>query len=196
MILHKLDYLSKKRINLSSKSPRRISLLKDIGLHFENNTLDSEENADRSHVISYVKENARDKLFPSEQFDLNIASDTVVVYQNTILEKPKSIQEAREFLELLSNNTHDVYTGVCLKFKESELLFHEKTEVEFYTLEHEFISSYINSGETLDKAGGYGIQGIGSSFIKSIHGCYYNVMGFPVSLFCKHLNDSMVKGLI
>ena len=196
MILHKLPYLSSKRINLSSKSPRRNQLLNDIGLHFENHTTDVEEDGDHSHPDRYVMQNAVKKLYPSDEFDLNIASDTVVVHKNEILEKPRSKEMASDYLKRLSDNTHDVFTGVALKFKTETVQFFEKTSVQFYTLEEQFISAYIETGDPMDKAGAYGIQGIGASFIKSLNGCYYNVMGFPVAHFCIHINKAISKGLL
>ena len=145
--------------------------------------------------------------------DLVIGSDTVVVNNNKILEKPSSAEHATEMLTSLSGSTHQVFSGVTLVYNRKTLLssspvlsssdassttfsedptvltFYEVTDVSFLPLSPEMISGYIATKEPFDKAGGYGIQGIGGDFVKGINGCYYNVMGFPRSHFASVLHE-------
>jgi septum formation protein len=189
MILDKLDYLNKKTIILASKSPRRINLLQEIGLNFKSIDSKTNENSKLSNPIERSMEHARAKLENTLKLlhkpaDILISSDTVVSYQNMILEKPTDIEDARKMLQALSDQTHDVYTSVVLKTSHEKIEFTEKSTVTLYSLSDLFINSYIKSMEPMDKAGSYGIQGMGSTFVKSINGCYYNVMGLPVSKLC------------
>lgn len=120
-----------------------------------------------------------------------IGCDTVVVYDGAILEKPKDEQDAFTMLTNLSGKTHDVYSGVALITStlshEAPHLFFEKTTVTFGPLEADDIRAYIETGEPMDKAGAYGIQGRARCFVSALDGCYNNVMGFPVQRFCKEL---------
>jgi len=119
-----------------------------------------------------------------------------------IFEKPRDKKDAVDMLGLLSGRRHTVYTGVALlipihnNFSNRSLpderrfeidLFHAATEVEFDELDVETIQAYVESGEPMDKAGGYGIQALGGTLVKGIHGDYFNVMGFPLNLFARHL---------
>lgn len=156
------------------------------------------------HQELYVIENARLKALEivqritaennrsSPQAELVvIGCDTVVVHDGTILEKPRDEQDAFEMLTKLSDATHDVYSGVALfttALGEREPhLFFEKTSVTFGALEPTDIRAYIATGEPMDKAGAYGIQGRARCFISGLSGCHNNVMGFPVQRFCKEL---------
>ena len=114
-----------------------------------------------------------------------IGADTVVVLGGRILGKPKNRQDATEMLTALSGRTHEVYTGVCIVNAEKEKGFYECTKVKFCKLTEEQISSYVATGEPMDKAGGYGIQGRGCVLVEGIEGDYFNVVGFPVSRFCR-----------
>lgn len=137
--------------------------------------------------------------------DVVISADTVVVNQNCILEKPSSQQHAVDMLKQLSGSSHYVLTAVTIAVrkdccfdaegnKTSKMsdvgfeftTFVEKTEVDFAELDESFILSYVQSGEPMDKAGGYGIQSLGSTFVRGIRGCYFNVVGFPVHRFATH----------
>ena len=112
-----------------------------------------------------------------------IGADTVVVLNNQILGKPKDAKQAKEILQQLSGKTHEVYTGFAIVEKPSgEMLSEfEKTLVSFRKLADEEIDRYIQSGSPFDKAGGYGIQDQGALFVQKIDGCFYNVMGLPVT---------------
>ncbi|XP_072039936.1 probable bifunctional dTTP/UTP pyrophosphatase/methyltransferase protein [Amphiura filiformis] len=203
-ILHKL---STQRIVLASGSPRRKQILANIGLKFEVVPSTFEENLDESSFDTpqdYARETALRKtmevasrLDGPQRPDLIIGADTVVALGNQILEKPNSTRHAFEILSNLSGKTHMVHTGVVLltRYHTQEsssdpfkiVQFYESTEVTFAELSTDVINGYIDTGEPMDKAGGYGIQALGGTFVSGIHGDYYNVMGFPLHHFCKQL---------
>ena len=112
-----------------------------------------------------------------------LSADTVVSYDNQILEKPKDEQDAQNMLAMLQGNTHQVYTGVALYdyLSKKKKVFAQKTEVSFYPMTEEEIASYISTKEPMDKAGSYGIQGIGGKFVREIRGDYNNVVGLPIA---------------
>ena len=112
--------------------------------------------------------------------DVVIGSDTGVFIDGTMLGKPENKEQAREMLKLLSGKTHKVITGCSVFYKGQNISFSEVTEVEFYHLTDSEIEEYIATGEPMDKAGAYGIQGKGALLIKRIKGDYYNVVGLPV----------------
>lgn len=119
-----------------------------------------------------------------------VGADTVVYHQKFLL-KPRSEHEARETLKSLSGRTHQVYTGVAIysDLKKDPEVFSVTTDVTFDNLSNEAIDAYVKSGEPMDKAGAYGIQARGSSFIKEIRGDYFNVEGFPVHAFCRKIKE-------
>jgi len=113
-----------------------------------------------------------------------VTADTVVWVNGHVLNKPSSLIEAKKMLKTLSSNVHTVYTGVCVKSRTNTIVFSEATNVYFNSLSDEMIDYYLQNYSPLDKAGAYGIQEfIGYVGIQKIEGCYYNVMGFPVSRF-------------
>ena len=124
-----------------------------------------------------------------------IGADTVVLIDNQILGKPGSNDEAREMLKRLSGKSHQVFTGYCICCREKKQLFSEtvKTEVRFKILRPEEINWYIETGESMDKAGAYAIQGLGSFLVKSIDGSYTNVVGLPV---CEVMDFLIKQGVI
>lgn len=179
------------RLILASSSPRRKELLETIHLNFEI----SSSNADESFDASLTPEQAVTELalrkaksvakgFPGCYI---IGSDTVVVDEETILGKPDGEQEARRMLKTLSGKLHSVYTGVAILTPDKEVTFYEKTDVTFWELTDEEIDFYVKSGEPFDKAGGYGIQGLGSMLVKEISGDYFTVVGLPVSRTVREL---------
>ena len=139
---------------------------------------------------AYAKENAylkaldvSHRLHQSQTpYDLIIGADTVVILDNTILEKPTSEGHAYEMLSSLSGREHTVITGVAVLYKgaKKKLVFHEETKVKFGELGEELMWGYIKSGEPMDKAGAYGIQGKGGGMVERIEGCYFTVMGLPM----------------
>lgn len=174
---------------LASASERRQELLKKITTDFSIKISDFREESVtfEGNIIEYVENIAlgKAKCINSQINDdsIIIAADTIVAYENKILGKPKNKEDAYEMLSLLSGNKHYVYTGlVLINTKSKEILkWTEKTEVEFSKLTKEEIIKYIDTKEPMDKAGAYGIQGLGGVFVKGIKGCYYNVVGLPLN---------------
>lgn len=183
------DLLSTKII-LASKSPRRKQLLEQMGFEVVVDSVDIEEtfppNLDVEDVAEYlaIKKSKNYKKDVAEKSIL-VTSDTVVVVDNIILGKPKNVQEAKEFLRLLSSKTHKVITGCCLKTHNNKIkYFSEQTVVKFKELTEEEIDFYVSKYKPFDKAGAYGIQEwIGAIGIENIQGDYYNVVGFPCYKF-------------
>jgi septum formation protein len=174
-----------KKFILASSSPRRKELLKLIVEDFDIVVSDVDENIDCScpkqmvEVLAYRKAKATfDKLCGEH---IVIGADTVVVLDDEIMGKPKDQAEAFDMLERLSSKQHSVYTGFCIFSNDMSIVSHEKTSVFFDNLDESSILEYIETGEPMDKAGSYGIQGYGSKFIKKIDGCYFCVMGLPVN---------------
>lgn len=188
MILEYLPRLQGKKIVLASQSPRRREILTLMGLPFSAFPSNFEENLDKSSFPSpreYVVANARGKaadvVTRLPDADLVIGSDTVVALDGAILEKPKSEGEAFRMLKALSGRQHVVYTGVALAARGVPArTFCEQTAVWFAELSDDAIAAYIKTGEPMDKAGAYGIQGRGGAFVRKIDGCFFAVMGLPM----------------
>ena len=125
---------------------------------------------------------------------LIIGCDTSVLIDGKILNKPRSTNDARTMMHLLSGKTHQVITGCCLYYQGRFHSFSEITEVEFYPLSDDEIEQYIKSSEPYDKAGGYGIQNKGALFIKGIKGDYYNVVGLPVARLKREIDSFLAQG--
>lgn len=176
------------RIVLASSSPRRISLLKMLGVTFEPVPASIvEEKREGEEPADFARRIAKEKALQVAErvkAEFVIAADTVVVIDGEVLGKPKDENEARRMLEKLSGRTHKVITAVALYKKESGelLLDHKETLVRFTVLSKAEIDWYIKTDEPMDKAGAYGIQGLGSLFIERIDGCYTNVVGLPLPL--------------
>lgn len=190
-----MDILSNQTIVLASASPRRQELLSKAGYKFTIQTADIEEtypdDLPTNEIAEYIAE--QKALAVSSKVEskntLIIAADTIVIHGNTILGKPKDEQEAFETLQQLSGKKHQVVTGVCLKTDTKIEKFSAITQVYFSKLLDDEIWYYLNNCEVLDKAGSYGIQDwIGLTKIDKIEGCYFNVMGLPMSLLYKKLN--------
>lgn len=183
------------RIILASASPRRRELLTQIGIDFEIRISHMEEKTSVSEPALMVEELARQKaeaVLTSEEDTgedvLVIGADTVVALEGNILGKPVDEAQASEMLRGLSGKSHEVYTGVALLFRKGDRediiqrrVFHEVTRVNFYPLTEAEITAYVAEGESMDKAGAYGIQGIFARYVRSIEGDYNNVVGLPVS---------------
>lgn len=178
------------KIVLASKSPRRKEILESAGYEIEIRTQDADETlpngilpCDAVKMLAEIKANAVER----ENDELVIGADTVVVLDNKILGKPKNEQDAFLMLKSLSGRIHEVYTGVCLVTNKNKITFSERSEVVFDELTDEQIYAYIKTGEPMDKAGSYGIQGLGSAFAKVFSGSYYNVMGLPIETLNKKI---------
>jgi len=195
MLFSLIENLEKVDIILASASPRRFELLKTMGLEFK--VIVSkvhEDSIDPNNLIDGVTANARRKgldVATQHPYDLVICADTVVVTDSVILGKPRDENEAFRMLQELSGKTHRVITAFGLIFQkyEKSLFDQEITEVTFRTLHEDEIWAYINTGEPMDKAGAYAIQGQGAVLIEKIQGCYFNVVGFPLTKFYLRIND-------
>ena len=180
-MIHNL--LKDKQVILASASPRRKEIFKLIGVKALQMPSHIDEDIVYDNPIKLVKFHAENKAKEIRKNYLIVAADTIVYQNNEVLFKPRNIHQAADFLTQLSGASHYVYTGVVIAYKNNLISDYEKTQVEFNPLSAREIEEYIKTKEPLDKAGAYGIQGYGSQFIKRISGCYFNVMGFPVTLF-------------
>jgi septum formation protein len=178
-------------IILASASPRRRKILSDMGYRFatvpsriKEESITGETPGDHVARLSSIKAKTVAGEFPN---DLVIGADTAVILEGEILGKPLSEKEAVGMLGKLSGRTHTVYTGLALIHIDADIKIagYDKTEVTFNDLAEERIREYVKSGEPLDKAGSYGIQGIGSFLVKSYSGELDTVIGFPSRLFKK-----------
>ena len=185
------------KVILASKSPRRVEILEKIVKEFEVVQSNFDENTIdfKGDVEKYVKDLSINKAIEvSKRLNepsIVIAADTVVFQNGKVLEKPKSEEDAFSMLSSLSGNTHKVYSGICLinTYNDTVVTDCDCTEVKFSELNPRQIRNYINSGEPMDKAGAYGIQGLGGAFVERIEGCYYNVMGLPLNKLYKALEN-------
>lgn len=188
-MLHNL--LKNQDIILASRSPRRAFLLKQVGLHFRQIPSHIDEHINGMNPEEYVKYYAQKKAVEIQKNNPNsciIGADTIVVLHNEIIGKPKDEYDAFHILKNLSNTCHEVFTGVSILQNDTHISDIEKTKVYFKQISDKDIREYVSTGEPMDKAGAYGIQGFGSQFIDKIEGCYFNVMGFPIPLFYKMCN--------
>lgn len=181
---------STKKIILASRSPRRRSLLQQLGLVFdirENNVQEviDPHKSPEENVISLSRQKALDAAQHVSEA-IVVGFDTIVVVERKVLEKPRDAHEAREMLNMLSGREHEVYTGFTIVEQPGGRIVSdfEKTVVKFRNLEEEEIERYIDSGSPFDKAGAYGIQDdMGALFVEHINGCFYNVVGLPLTKF-------------
>lgn len=170
---------------LASGSPRRRELLEQLGLRFERlSTQVEEQKRPDEQAEAYVRrlacEKARAGVAVAEQDLPVLGADTIVVLNDAVLEKPADEAAAAEMLTKLSGQTHRVMTAVALADAKQLLDCLVVTEVTFRTLSADDISAYIASGEPMDKAGAYGIQGLGGNFVRKINGSYHAVVGLPL----------------
>ena len=182
-------------IILASQSPRRRELLGQMGLKgFKVTSPDVDEMVDGNLPPAQIVEElslrkAAAVAEHADEDDLIIAADTVVVLEGAVLGKPEDEREAFSMLSALSVNRHYVYTGVTVIRGDKTVTQHEMTAVSFRELEPEEITNYIATGEPMDKAGAYGIQGLGALLVSGIDGDYFNVMGLPVYRLGRILAD-------
>lgn len=180
-----------KHIILASASPRRKEILEFADLKFDVMPSDAQEittkTAPNEVVMELASIKAKDIYKKSEKQSMVVGADTVVAYQGQILGKPADEADAKRMLTMLSGQTHEVYTGVCVIEDGKTKTFYEETKVTFYEISDEQIDRYIKTGEPMDKAGSYGIQGKAAVFIKGIEGDYYNVVGFPIARFLQEI---------
>lgn len=185
------------KLVLASASPRRKELLSMLALPFEVLTSEVEETSVQANTMQdYVKEVALLKTRDVAKKATNatiIGADTIVVYNQELLHKPKTREEAISHLLRLSNNKHSVMTAVAIiEPNGKETTFVEETTVVFHRLSQELIEAYVDSGDPFDKAGGYGIQTIGTLLVKRIEGDYNNVVGLPLAALFSQLVDLQI----
>ncbi len=181
------------KIFLASKSPRRQELLRTAGIDFTLLQIEVDESfppeLNSELVPEYLAEKKADAVPELKDDELLITADTVVVLNHELYNKPLTNNEALQMLMQLSGKTHTVITGVCIKSNKHKQIFSEQTEVTFYDISEAQALFYIENFHPFDKAGSYGIQDwIGVTSIRYINGCYFNVMGLPVSRLLRELS--------
>ncbi|MEI4769413.1 Maf family protein [Psychrobacillus sp. FJAT-51614] len=180
-----MNLITKDKIILASESPRRKELFSKLGVPFEIQPAGVDEKLDSIYgpeefaiAIADLKAN---EIAQSNPGAIVIAADTTVRIGQALLTKPTNNAQAKKFIKLLSGNVHHVITGVSIIGPDINLAFSETTSVKFYELSDEEVNAYVESGDPLDKAGGYGIQTMGGLFVEKIQGDYNNVVGLPIS---------------
>jgi septum formation protein len=184
---------SSPKLVLASASPRRQELIAILGLpvkiipsRVQEDTPDHWSPSQIVEGLSKRKADAvKDKLSESTDFSsIVVGSDTIVVLNGKVMGKPRDASEAEQMLQELAGEVHEVYTGItCIRISDAKTVTsHRVTKVRMRNLSSTQISRYVSTGESMDMAGAYGIQGIGSLLIESIDGCYFNVVGLPLSL--------------
>ncbi len=194
------------RYVLASASPRRLELLEQLGICFEVSPAHGEEIITKQHPEDIVEElscakacEAADRYADKYKNDITviIGADTIVFLKDEIMGKPKDKSHAVEMLTKLQNEVHQVYTGVTLVIMENgkrrHVTFHEKTDVTMYPMTDAQIQAYVATGEPMDKAGAYAIQGKCAVYIKKINGEYNNVVGLPIARLMHELG---AQGLV
>ena len=189
--------MPKKRLILASNSPRRIVLLKSLGYHFD--------------IVPHdIEECIHDNVLPTELVQnlaflkasdvarrvcdaIIVSADTIVVHKKSILGKPKDVGDAKRILSILRNSEHDVISGVCVMEMPSrkKMLRIGRTHIKMKNVKDEEIDRYILTGEPMDKAGAYAIQGEGRKFVEKIDGSYSNAVGLPLELLQEMLSHFM-----
>lgn len=190
--------IGKRRVVLASASPRRRELLLQAGIQAEVLPSHREEHSDAKTPAGLVKAlsrtKARDIAAGQAPGTVVIGADTVVVRDGRILGKPKDAEDAFRTLRSLSGRTHRVYTGVTIILCGArEVTFAERTDVSVYPLSEEEIRAYVASGDPMDKAGSYGIQGPFGAYIRSIRGEYTNVVGLPLGRTMQELKKLLAQ---
>ena len=211
MIAQHLSRLNSSHIVLASASPRRRALLLQMGLsnvevepsQFAEDLDHADFSGPEAYVMRYAAEKADEvNARLGQRPDLVVGSDTVIAVDGEIWEKPADAVDAVRMLTALRGRQHEVWSGVAIvqnRALDGKILpggrtaFAERTIVNFANLEHAAILAYVESGEPMDKAGSYGIQGPGGTFVQSINGCYNNVVGFPLTRFAAELGALLAE---
>jgi septum formation protein len=175
-----------RRLVLASQSPRRAEILRKHGLDFTIAPAHLDETLSHGEAFDhYVTRMARDKALAASELDpkaLCLGADTIVVHEGELMDKPRDARDACEILGRLSGRRHSVLSAVALACRECDFLSAEahRSEVRFRKLSPAEIERYVATGEPMDKAGAYGIQGFGAMLVEHLEGEYFNVMGLPV----------------
>ncbi|XP_012057751.1 PREDICTED: N-acetylserotonin O-methyltransferase-like protein [Atta cephalotes] len=199
MLESTIQALASGRTILASSSPRRQDIMRQLRINVEVMTSLYDEKLDRSKYEGhgeYVQDIAKYKVLEVYERlkgdpvppSLIIGADTMVTMGDVIYGKPRNEVEAFQMLSSLANKQHVVYTGVCLKTPKTELQFYESAKVKFGDVSEKQIREYVKTGDPMDKAGGYGLQGIGGCLIERIDGDYYTITGLPLYSLAKQLN--------
>ena len=179
------------KLILASASPRRKELLRYITEDFTVRVSHADETVPEGltpeETVKYLAAVKAAAVWDGDPEEVIVASDTIVVIDGAILGKPRDEEDACRMLATLAGQTHAVYTGVCVKTAREERVFAEQTDVTFYPLTDGEIRDYVATGEPMDKAGAYGIQGKGSLLVEKIDGDFYTVMGLPVAALYRAL---------
>lgn len=187
-----------RKLILASGSPRRRELLEQAGVPFTVAPANADESVPSGFTPEQaVMELARRKVLEANQEhpgELILAADTLVALDGETFGKPADEKEAAEMLRRFSGRAHEVFTGVAIKYGERETVFFERTQVMLYELDEREIEEYIQTGEPMDKAGAYGIQGRGCLFVRRLEGDYFNVVGLPVARVCRELRFFQAAG--
>ena len=192
----------KYQIILASGSPRRKELLELIGVEFKILISNKEEVITSSNPEEVVKElsmmKAEDVAAGVSGPAIILGADTVVAHNGRILGKPKDREDAIRMITSFAGDDHQVYTGVCIIKKEADgsvktISFAEGTKVTVYPMTSKEIERYVDSGEPMDKAGAYAIQGLFAPYIKGIEGDYYNIVGFPIAGIYQRLKEEGIN---
>ncbi|PGL73330.1 Maf family protein [Bacillus sp. AFS055030] len=182
-----------KKLILASASPRRKELLSMLNIPFIIETSDVEEvmeqNLQSSEIVMKLAEEKAIDVSNKNPNAVVIGADTIVTYNDKKLGKPTSKEDAFAMLKMLSGKTHEVYTGVSIINNGERSSFYECTKITFSELSDQEIIDYINTNEPMDKAGSYGIQGYGGTFVEKIEGDYYSVVGLPINKVKRKLNE-------
>ena len=184
----------KESLVLASASPRRAELLKLLQVDFEilpspvsEDQLYGESPEAMVQRLAQAKARTARNLRPESTV---VGADTVVVFEDLVLSKPDSAEDAKKMLQCLSGRTHLVLTGICVLRGHTTLVDLSRTTVRFSRMSAREIASYLSTGEPLDKAGAYAIQGAASRFVERVEGCYFNVVGLPISLLYQMLKKA------
>jgi septum formation protein len=178
---------------LASQSPRRSEILRQAGIPFAVRPAEIDESVlPGESPRAYVERLAEAKAMAvaAASGETVLGADTTVVIDGQILAKPADAADARRMLALLSGRRHEVLTGICLRRGAEAISETASTAVVFAALSEREIADYVASGEPMDKAGGYAIQGLASKFVERIEGDYFNVMGLPVALLYRRLRET------
>ena len=185
---------------VASASPRRRELMEKAGYKFEIIPSDAPEDIPGGltveQAVCLLAEGKALSVLKENPDAVVLGCDTVVALDGRILGKPESRDEAKEMLRFLSGREHTVVTAVCIADKDRKETFANVTAVEFYELSEATVESYAASGESDDKAGAYGIQGLGAALVKGIRGDYFSVMGLPVAQCVRVLSGFGVEGCV
>jgi septum formation protein len=177
---------------LASKSPRRQQILRDAGIPFVVRAANvPEERRPDEAPTDYVRRLAEAKAFAVSLHpgEIILGADTTVVVDHHVLEKPRDTADVMRMLKLLEGREHQVITGICLRTEARKIVDTAFTRVRFVPLSSDELEAYAASGEPMDKAGGYAIQGLASGFIDRIEGDYFNVVGLPVALVYRYWKE-------